>query len=123
MIFPFCLQGALLLWEQIEDTDHHSFHTHASVAGMLLVALRVGLALLLAAVLYQMTAGERSAIRKDFYLRFAKVQAEVPLSAEAIHAAPSFCDYIYRQIQALQGESVASTTKQLQSFFFFLQNT
>ncbi|XP_048835244.1 integral membrane protein GPR180-like isoform X1 [Brienomyrus brachyistius] len=66
------VQGALLLWEQFEDTDHHSFHTHRSVAGVLLLALRVGLALLLASILYQMIAGERSTIRRDFYLGFAK---------------------------------------------------
>ncbi|XP_051562069.1 integral membrane protein GPR180 [Myxocyprinus asiaticus] len=65
-------QGALLIWEQFEDTEHHSFHAHGSVAGWLLMALRVALALFLASVLYQIIAAERSTLKRDFYLTFAK---------------------------------------------------
>ncbi|MGH0134693.1 UNVERIFIED_CONTAM: hypothetical protein FKN15_036665 [Acipenser sinensis] len=36
---PF-LQGILLLWEQFEDTDHHGYHAHRSIAGLLLIGLR-----------------------------------------------------------------------------------
>lgn len=68
-------QGALLLWEQYSESesDHHSFHGQRSVAALLLMALRVGLALLLASVLYQIISTERSTLKRDFYLSFAKV--------------------------------------------------
>ncbi|XP_076021940.1 integral membrane protein GPR180 isoform X2 [Genypterus blacodes] len=68
------LQGALLLWEQFSESesDHHSFHGQHSMAALLLVALRVGLALLLASVLYQIISTERSTLKRDFYLCFAK---------------------------------------------------
>ncbi|XP_042560875.1 integral membrane protein GPR180 [Clupea harengus] len=65
-------QGVFLIWEQFEDTEHHSFHAQRSVPGLLLLLLRVVLALLLASVLYQITSSERSALKRDFYLRFAK---------------------------------------------------
>ncbi|XP_028811339.1 integral membrane protein GPR180 [Denticeps clupeoides] len=65
-------QGALLIWEQFEDTEHHSYHAQGSMAGVLLMALRVVLALLLASVLYQIVSAERSALKRDFYLSFAK---------------------------------------------------
>ncbi|XP_032361904.1 integral membrane protein GPR180 [Etheostoma spectabile] len=68
------VQGALLLWEQYSESEsqHHSYHTPLSLAGVLLMALRVGLALLLASVLYQIISTERSTLKRDFYLCFAK---------------------------------------------------
>uniref|UniRef100_A0A672PWZ7 G protein-coupled receptor 180 n=1 Tax=Sinocyclocheilus grahami TaxID=75366 RepID=A0A672PWZ7_SINGR len=65
-------QGALLIWEQLEESEHHSFHAPRSVPGCLLMALRVALALLLASVLYQIISAERSALKRDFYLSFGK---------------------------------------------------
>ncbi|XP_042260585.1 integral membrane protein GPR180 isoform X1 [Thunnus maccoyii] len=67
-------QGVLLLWEQYSESesDHHSYHAQQSLAGLLLIALRVGLALLLASVLYQIISTERSTLKRDFYLCFAK---------------------------------------------------
>ncbi|XP_017568413.1 integral membrane protein GPR180 isoform X1 [Pygocentrus nattereri] len=65
-------QGVLLIWEQFEDTEHHSYHAHRSLAGLLLMALRVALTLLLASVLYQIISAERSTLKRDFYLSFAK---------------------------------------------------
>ncbi|XP_017285538.1 integral membrane protein GPR180 [Kryptolebias marmoratus] len=67
-------QGALLLWEQYSESesDHHSYHAQQSLAGLLLIALRVGLALLLASVLYQIISTERSTLKRDFYFSFAK---------------------------------------------------
>ncbi|XP_018597214.2 integral membrane protein GPR180 [Scleropages formosus] len=65
-------QGALLVWEQFEDTEHHSYHAHGSLPGLLLIGLRIVLALLLASMLYQMIAAERSTLKRDFYLSFAK---------------------------------------------------
>ncbi|XP_028998487.1 integral membrane protein GPR180 [Betta splendens] len=67
-------QGALLLWEQYAEAEggHHSYHAQQSLAGLLLMALRVGLALLLASVLYQIISTERSTLKRDFYLSFAK---------------------------------------------------
>uniref|UniRef100_A0A673J000 G protein-coupled receptor 180 n=1 Tax=Sinocyclocheilus rhinocerous TaxID=307959 RepID=A0A673J000_9TELE len=65
-------QGALLIWEQLEESEHHSFHAPRSVPGCLLMALRVALALLLASVLYQIISSERSALKRDFYLSFGK---------------------------------------------------
>lgn len=70
----FLFQGILLIWEQFEDTEHHSFHAQRSVPGLLLLLLRVVLALLLASILYQIISSERSALKRDFYLRFAKVE-------------------------------------------------
>ncbi|XP_018621124.1 integral membrane protein GPR180-like isoform X2 [Scleropages formosus] len=66
------IQGALLVWEQFEDTDHHSYHAHGSTAGLLLVALRVVLALLLTSILYRIVRAERSGLKRDYYLSFAK---------------------------------------------------
>ncbi|XP_026217143.1 integral membrane protein GPR180 [Anabas testudineus] len=67
-------QGVLLLWEQYSESEseHHSYHAQQSLAGLLLMALRVGLALLLASVLYQIISTERSTLKRDFYLSFAK---------------------------------------------------
>ncbi|KAF5902945.1 integral membrane protein, partial [Clarias magur] len=65
-------QGALLIWEQFEDTDHHSYHGQQSVPGLLLMVLRVSLTLILASLLYQIISAERSTIKRDFYLSFAK---------------------------------------------------
>ncbi|GLD63359.1 integral membrane protein GPR180 [Lates japonicus] len=67
-------QGVLLLWEQYSESEseHHSYHAQQSLAGILLMALRVGLALLLASVLYQIISTERSTLKRDFYLSFAK---------------------------------------------------
>ncbi|KAM7365254.1 hypothetical protein PAMP_016198 [Pampus punctatissimus] len=67
-------QGVLLLWEQYSESesDHHSYHAQQSLAGLLLIALRVGLALLLGSVLYQIISTERSTLKRDFYLCFAK---------------------------------------------------
>eukprot|EP00064_Thunnus_orientalis_P015182 superscaffoldBa00002767_g15232 len=71
---PCHFQGVLLLWEQYSESesDHHSYHAQQSLAGLLLIALRVGLALLLASVLYQIISTERSTLKRDFYLCFAK---------------------------------------------------
>ncbi|XP_042179767.1 integral membrane protein GPR180-like isoform X1 [Oncorhynchus tshawytscha] len=65
-------QGVLLLWEQYEETEHHSYHAQRSIAGLLLISLRIILALLLASVLYTIISTERSALKRDFYLSFAK---------------------------------------------------
>ncbi|XP_061841192.1 integral membrane protein GPR180 isoform X1 [Nerophis lumbriciformis] len=67
-------QGVLLLWEQYSasGSQHHSYHSHQSLAGILLIALRVTLALLLASVLYQIISTERSTLKRDFYICFAK---------------------------------------------------
>lgn len=69
----------MLLWEQYSEaeSEHHSYHTQQSLAGLLLMALRVALALLLASVLYQITSTERSTLKRDFYLCFAKVNSTV----------------------------------------------
>ncbi|KAK6485741.1 integral membrane protein GPR180-like isoform X1 [Huso huso] len=65
-------QGILLLWEQFEDADHHGYHAHRSMAGLLLIGLRVSLSMLFASSLYQIITVERSALKRDFYLSFAK---------------------------------------------------
>lgn len=72
-------QAVLLLWEQYSDSEseHHSYHVQQSLAGLLLIALRVGLALLLASILYQIISTERSTLKRDFYLTFAKVNRAV----------------------------------------------
>lgn len=68
-------QGALLLWDQYAQTEHHSYHVQFSIAGLLLIALRIILALLLGSVLYQIISSERSTLKRDFYLTFAKVNS------------------------------------------------
>ncbi|XP_061571860.1 integral membrane protein GPR180 [Cololabis saira] len=67
-------QGVLLLWEQysVLESEHRSYHAQQSLAGLLLIALRVSLAVLLASVLYQIISTERSTLKRDFYLCFAK---------------------------------------------------
>ncbi|XP_054881021.1 integral membrane protein GPR180 isoform X2 [Poeciliopsis prolifica] len=67
-------QGVLLLWEQYSESEseHHSYHAQRSLAGLLLLALRVALSLLLASILYQIVSTERSTLKRDFYLCFAK---------------------------------------------------
>ncbi|XP_062904587.1 integral membrane protein GPR180 isoform X2 [Mobula hypostoma] len=66
-------QGVLLLWEQFEDIDHHSYHAYNGMAGLLLIVLRVCLALLLTSSLYQIITLERSVLKRDFYITFAKI--------------------------------------------------
>ncbi|XP_072883273.1 integral membrane protein GPR180 isoform X2 [Hemitrygon akajei] len=66
-------QGVLLLWEQFEDIDHHSYHAYNGMAGLLLIVLRVCLALLLTSSLYQIITSERSVLKRDFYITFAKI--------------------------------------------------
>ncbi|XP_077575479.1 integral membrane protein GPR180 [Stigmatopora nigra] len=65
------VQGVLLLWERcsVSESQHHS---HRSLAGVLLIILRLLLAILLASVLYQIISTERSTLKRDFYLCFAK---------------------------------------------------
>ncbi|XP_032879330.1 integral membrane protein GPR180 [Amblyraja radiata] len=65
-------QGILLLWEQFEDIDHHSYHAFNSMASLLLMVLRVCLVLLLTSSLYQIITMERSVLKRNFYIRFAK---------------------------------------------------
>ncbi|XP_040394673.1 integral membrane protein GPR180 isoform X1 [Cygnus olor] len=66
-------QSLLLIWEQFEDTNHHSYHSHHGLASGLLIGLRVCLALSLAAGLYQIITVERSTLKREFYITFAKV--------------------------------------------------
>ncbi|KAK7831590.1 hypothetical protein U0070_015102 [Myodes glareolus] len=72
-VFIVITQSVLLLWEQFEDTGHHSSHSHHSVAGVLLIILRVCLALSLGCGLYQIITMERSTLKREFYITFAKV--------------------------------------------------
>lgn len=65
-------QGILLLWEQFEDIDHHSYHAFNSMASLLLMVLRVCLVLLLTSSLYKIITMERSVLKRNFYIRFAK---------------------------------------------------
>lgn len=88
MISACCgFQGVLLLWEQYSESEseHHSYHSQQSLAGLLLMALRVLLALLLASVLYQIISTERSTLKRDFYLCFTKV------SCSLHQHAPHYC--------------------------------
>lgn len=80
-VMTCCFQGVLLLWEQFSEFEngHHSYHTQHSLAGLLLMALRVLLTLLLASVLYQIISTERSTLKRDFYLCFAKVKRTLAL--------------------------------------------
>ncbi|XP_065437131.1 integral membrane protein GPR180 isoform X3 [Chrysemys picta bellii] len=66
-------QSILLIWEQFEDTNHHSYHSHHSLASGLLIGLRVCLSLSLACGLYQIIRVERSTLKREFYITFAKV--------------------------------------------------
>ncbi|XP_053240543.1 integral membrane protein GPR180 isoform X1 [Podarcis raffonei] len=65
-------QGILLIWEQFEDTNHHSYHSHQSLAGGLLIGLRICLALSLGCGLYQIIRTERSTLKREFYITFTK---------------------------------------------------
>ncbi|XP_020555904.1 integral membrane protein GPR180 isoform X1 [Oryzias latipes] len=67
-------QGVLLLWEQLSEAEpeHHGSHAQQSWASVLLVVLRVGLAVLLASVLFWIISTERSALKRDFYLSFSR---------------------------------------------------
>lgn len=65
-------QSILLIWEQFEDTNHHSYHSHHSLASGLLIGLRVCLSLSLACGLYQIIKVERSTLKREFYITFAK---------------------------------------------------
>ncbi|XP_075419649.1 integral membrane protein GPR180 isoform X1 [Tenrec ecaudatus] len=65
-------QSVLLLWEQLEDTGQHSYHSQHSLAGILLILLRVCLALSLGCGLHQIIAVERRTLKREFYITFAK---------------------------------------------------
>ncbi|XP_052046622.1 integral membrane protein GPR180 isoform X3 [Apodemus sylvaticus] len=71
-VFIVITQSILLLWEQFEDTSHHSSHSHHSLAGLLLIILRICLALSLGCGLYQIITMERSTLKREFYITFAK---------------------------------------------------
>ncbi|XP_027711486.1 integral membrane protein GPR180 [Vombatus ursinus] len=66
------IQSILLLWEQFEDTNHHSYHAQHNLAGILLIVLRVCLALSIGCSLYQIITVERSTLKREFYITFAK---------------------------------------------------
>ncbi|XP_060625475.2 integral membrane protein GPR180 [Anolis sagrei] len=65
-------QSILLIWEQFEDTSHHSYHSHQNLAGGLLIGLRICLALSLGCGLYQIIRIERSTLKREFYITFTK---------------------------------------------------
>ncbi|XP_011890887.1 PREDICTED: integral membrane protein GPR180 isoform X2 [Cercocebus atys] len=71
-VFIVMTQSVLLLWEQFEDTSHHSYHSHHNLAGILLIILRICLALSLGCGLYQIITVERSTLKREFYITFAK---------------------------------------------------
>ncbi|KAI5269186.1 hypothetical protein MUG91_G15n55 [Manis pentadactyla] len=71
-VFIVITQGILLLWEQFEDTGPHSNHSHHDSAGFLLILLRICLALSLGCGLYQIITVERSTLKREFYITFAK---------------------------------------------------
>ncbi|KFO37823.1 Integral membrane protein GPR180 [Fukomys damarensis] len=71
-VFIVITQSILLLWEQFEDTSHHSSHSHHNLAGILLIVLRICLALSLGFGLYQIITVERSTLKREFYITFAK---------------------------------------------------
>eukprot|EP00069_Balaena_mysticetus_P007624 bmy_19002T0 len=68
----FPCSSILLLWEQFEDTSPHSHHSHHNLAGILLIVLRICLALSLGCGLYQIITVERSTLKREFYITFAK---------------------------------------------------
>uniref|UniRef100_A0A8D0H3T7 G protein-coupled receptor 180 n=1 Tax=Sphenodon punctatus TaxID=8508 RepID=A0A8D0H3T7_SPHPU len=65
-------QSILLIWEQFEDTNHHSYHSHHSLASGLIIGLQVCLALSLGCGLYQIITVERSTLKREFYITFTK---------------------------------------------------
>ncbi|XP_048197136.1 integral membrane protein GPR180 isoform X2 [Perognathus longimembris pacificus] len=71
-VFIVVTQSVLLLWEQFEDTSHHSAHSHHNLAGILLIILRICLAFSLGCGLYQIITVERSTLKREFYITFAK---------------------------------------------------
>ncbi|KAJ8787257.1 hypothetical protein J1605_005843 [Eschrichtius robustus] len=71
-VFIVITQSILLLWEQLEDTSPHSHHSHHNLAGILLIVLRICLALSLGCGLYQIITVERSTLKREFYITFAK---------------------------------------------------
>uniref|UniRef100_A0A2I3RE78 G protein-coupled receptor 180 n=1 Tax=Pan troglodytes TaxID=9598 RepID=A0A2I3RE78_PANTR len=71
-VFIVMTQSVLLLWEQFEDISHHSYHSHHNLAGILLIVLRICLALSLGCGLYQIITVERSTLKREFYITFAK---------------------------------------------------
>lgn len=100
-------QGVLLLWEQYSESEskHHSYHAQQSLAGLLLMALRVLLALLLASVLYQIISTERSTLKRDFYLCFTKVscnQHHHPLHT-TVSPFLAKCSYVQSVLCPVQG--------------------
>ena len=89
LFFFFFLQSILLLWEQFEETSSHSHHSHHSLAGILLIVLRICLALSLGCGLYQIITVERSTLKREFYITFAKVW--VCLENDFFALSTSFC--------------------------------
>ncbi|KAM9192581.1 integral membrane protein GPR180 isoform 2-T2 [Dugong dugon] len=71
-VFIVITQSILLLWEQFEDTGHHSYHSHHNLAGIFLILLRICLAFSLGCGLYQIITVERSTLKREFYITFAK---------------------------------------------------
>ncbi|XP_045444691.1 integral membrane protein GPR180 isoform X2 [Pipistrellus kuhlii] len=71
-VFIVITQSILLLWEQFEETSPHSYYSHHNLAGILLIILRICLALSLGCGLYQIITVERSTLKREFYITFAK---------------------------------------------------
>ncbi|XP_049634663.1 integral membrane protein GPR180 [Suncus etruscus] len=70
-VFIVITQSILLLWEQFEESSPHSYHSH-HLARILLIILRVSLAFSFGCGLYQIISVERSTLKREFYITFAK---------------------------------------------------
>ncbi|XP_064638947.1 integral membrane protein GPR180-like [Lineus longissimus] len=66
------LQGVLFIWEQLRDMDHRLFHPPSNMAGTILLMLRVLLAAMFSGNLLFVMQFERSALKREFYARFAE---------------------------------------------------
>lgn len=71
MISVTVIEVLLVLWEQSYDESHYTYHPHENLPGILLVALRIGLACLFCYNLVIRLKSERSTLRKNFYQAFA----------------------------------------------------
>ena len=69
-------QVFLVVWEQSYDESHYTYHPHENLPGYLLVALRVGLAVLFGYNLHHRVQTEKSLLRKNFYRSFSIVIRE-----------------------------------------------
>uniref|UniRef100_A0A2K5QFV5 Uncharacterized protein n=1 Tax=Cebus imitator TaxID=2715852 RepID=A0A2K5QFV5_CEBIM len=74
LLLSLCMGWTIVRMKKSQSRPllHHSYHSHHNSAGILLIILRICLALSLGCGLYQIITVERSTLKREFHITFAK---------------------------------------------------